>query len=78
MSKIGEGIGENQRTLKDKEGKGLKNQPKPCYASSQKDVSINKESNTISIHLLPKGYRILKRALIQEHRTLRGTLKPNT
>ena len=45
VSTVGEGIGENQRTLKDKEGEGVKNQPNHA-TSSQKDVSINKESNT--------------------------------
>ena len=46
VSKIGEGIGENQRTLKNKVGEGVKNQPSHD-ASSQKDVSINKELNTL-------------------------------
>ena len=44
VSKIGEGIRENQLTLKDKEEEGLKTQPSHA-TSSQKDVSINKESN---------------------------------
>ena len=46
VSKIGEGIVENQRTLKDTVGDGLKNHPNHATCS-QKDVSINKESNTL-------------------------------
>ena len=53
VSNIGEGIGGNQRTLKDKEGEGVKNQPNHA-TSSQKDVSINKKFKHISIHFLPK------------------------
>ena len=45
VSKIGERIGENQTNLKNKEGEGMKNQPNHV-ASSQKGVSINKETNT--------------------------------
>ena len=45
VSKIGEGIKKYQRTLKNKVGEGVKNQLSHA-TSSQKDVSINKESNT--------------------------------
>ena len=43
---VSEGIGEHQRTLKDKEGEGVKNLFIHS-TSSQKDVSINMEINTI-------------------------------
>ena len=46
MKSVGEGMGEHQRTLKDKEGEGVKNLPSHA-TSSQKDVSINMEINTI-------------------------------
>ena len=46
MSSVGEGIGEHQRTLEDKEGEGVKNLPSRA-TSSPKDVSINMEINTI-------------------------------
>ena len=46
VSSVGEGIGEHQRTLEDKEGEGVKNLPSHA-TSSQKDVSINMEINTI-------------------------------
>ena len=39
-------MGEHQRTPKDKEGEGVKNLPSHA-TSSQKDVSINMEINTI-------------------------------
>ena len=46
VGKKGEGIGESQTSLKNKEGEGVKNQPNHA-TSSQKDVNINKETNTI-------------------------------
>ena len=46
VSKIGEGIEENQKTLKDKAGEGVINQPSHA-AFSQKDTSINMETNII-------------------------------
>ena len=46
MSKVGEGIGENQIILKNKAGESVKNHPSHI-ASSQKDVSINKDLNTL-------------------------------
>ena len=46
VSKIGEGIGENQRTLNIKAGEGVTNQHNHS-ASSKKDVRINKETNTL-------------------------------
>ena len=46
VSSVGEGIGELQRTLENKEGEGVKNLPSHA-TSSQKDVSINMKINTI-------------------------------
>ena len=46
VKSVGEGMGEHQRTPKDKEGEGVKNLPSNAI-SSQKDVSINMEINTI-------------------------------
>ena len=45
VSSAGKGLGEHQRTLKNKEGEGVKNLPSRA-TSSQKDVSINMEINT--------------------------------
>ena len=45
VSSAGEGIGEHQRTLKNKVGEGVKNLPSHA-TSSQKYVSINMEINT--------------------------------
>ena len=45
VSSAGEGLGEHQRTLKNKEGDGVKNLSTHA-TSSQKDVSINMEINT--------------------------------
>ena len=45
VSSAGEGLGENQRTLKNKEGEGVKNLPSHAI-SFQKYVSINMEINT--------------------------------
>ena len=42
----GEGIGENQQTLKNNSGESVINQPNHVV-SSQKDVNINKETNTL-------------------------------
>ena len=46
VRKNGEGIGENQETQKNKEGESVINQPSHA-APSQKDASINMESNTL-------------------------------
>ena len=55
----GEGIGEHQRTLKDKEGEGVTNFPSHA-TSSQKDVSINMEINTILSTSSQKDFDIEK------------------
>ena len=55
VSKNGEGLGENQRTQNNKEGKVLIDQPRHD-APSQKDACINKESKLITIHSLSKGF----------------------
>ena len=46
VKSVGEGMGEHQRTPKNKEGEGVTNLPSHA-TSSQKDVSINMEINTI-------------------------------
>ena len=46
VKSVGEGMGEHQRTPKNKEGESVKNLPSHA-TSSQKDVSINMEINTI-------------------------------
>ena len=78
MSKSGERIGEIQRTLKNKAREGVINQPSHA-ASSQKDVSINMETNTLLSTSSQKDLDIEKSSQPGAHNTGRVTqAKPIT
>ena len=73
--KDGEGIGENQVTQKNKAGESVINQPSHVATSQSLQALI-----WMNTHYYPfplKRVWILKRAQIQGHRTLGGSIQPN-